>query len=94
MMMWAIILITVFFNTALVKLLSLVDVASGTANIAGFLVVIVPILYYGPRASAHDVFAQYISLGGYSNGTAWFVGLIAPVFTFLGVCLVKVWTST
>lgn len=85
LMMWAIILVAIFFNTALVKLLSLVDVASGTANIAGFFVVIVPILYFGPRASAHDVFAQYLSLGSYSDGTAWFVGLITPVFTFLGV---------
>lgn len=85
LMMWAILICAAIFNTLLVRLLSLVDVATGLANVAGFFVVIIPILYFGSHASAEEVFARYLSLAGYSDGTAWLVGLITPVFTFLGV---------
>lgn len=46
--------------------------------------VLVPLVHLGDKVSAHDVFAQYLSLGNYSPGLAWFVGLISSVFGFMG----------
>ena len=79
-----IILVALLFNTVLVRLLRIAEISILAIHCLGFIIILVPILHFAPKASAHDVFARYLSLGGYSNGTAWFVGLVSPVFSFIG----------
>jgi len=84
LILWGVIIIAVGFNTTLARLLPWVEGSILITHCLGFIVVIVPIIYFGPHASAHDVFARYLTIGGYSPGLSWFIGLISTVFAFLG----------
>ena len=66
------------------RLLPFIEASILITHSLGFIVVLVPLIYLGPHGSAHDVFAQYLTLGNYSPGLSWFVGLITTVFAFLG----------
>lgn len=84
LLLWAVILVGILFNTLLARLLPWVEGSILIIHIVGFFIVMIPLVYLGPHNSAHDVFAQYLTLGGYSPGLSWFVGLITTVFGFLG----------
>jgi choline transport protein len=73
LMFWLVRICAVLFNTALVNLMPWVEGSILITHILGFIVVLVPIVYFGPRAPAKDVFEQFMSLGGYANGAAFFV---------------------
>ena len=73
LILWAVIGASVLFNTTLARLLPWVEGSILICHILGFVVVLVPIIYFGPHASAKDVFDQFVSSGGYSDGTAWLV---------------------
>ena len=85
LLLWSMIIIGVTFNTVLARLLPWVEGTILITHCVGFIVVLVPIVYLGPHASAKDVFAQYLTLGNYSPGASFFVGLITTVFGFLGM---------
>lgn len=85
------IVVGVTFNTVLVRLLPWVEGSILIIHCVGFIIVLVPIVYLGPHGSAHDVFVQYLTLGNYSPGTSWFVGLITTVFAFLGEFITHHW---
>ena len=87
LLLWAVIVISVAFNTVLARLLPWVEGTILITHCVGFIVVLVPLIYLGPRGSAWDVFGQYLTLGNYSPGLSWFVGLITTVFGFLGAFL-------
>ena len=84
LLLWCSIIFAIAFNTILARFLRAVEVTILVVHILGFVVVLVPLIYYGPHASAHDVFVEYLAIGGYSPGLSWFVGLISTVFAFLG----------
>ena len=85
LLLWAIIVIAVTFNTLLARLLPFVEGSILVTHVLGFFVVLIPIVYLGPHETARDVFVQYLTLGNYSPGLSWFVGLITTVFGFLGM---------
>jgi choline transport protein len=85
LLLYAVIVIGVAFNTVLARLLPWVEGTILITHCIGFIVVLVPLVYLGPHASASDVFAQYLTLGNYSPGLSFFVGLITTVFGFLGM---------
>lgn len=84
LLLWAVIVIAVGFNTLLARLLPWVEGVILITHCVGFIVILVPLVYLGPHASASDVFVQYLTLGNYSPGLSWFVGLITTVFAFIG----------
>jgi choline transport protein len=84
LILWGIIIIAIGCNTVLARWLSWIEGGILAIHCLGFIIVLVPLLYYGPRVSAHDVFAQYLTLGGYSPGTSFFLGLITSAFAFMG----------
>ncbi|KAK5085104.1 hypothetical protein LTR24_007240 [Lithohypha guttulata] len=84
LILWVVILASVLFNTTLAKHLRWIEGSILICHCLGFIVVLVPIVYFGPHVPAKDVWAQFVSSGGYSNGSAFFVGLVATVFPFLG----------
>lgn len=73
LILWAVIIAAVLFNTTLARFLPLVEGSILICHILGFIVVLVPIVYFGPHVPAGDVWNQFLSLGGYSDGTAFFV---------------------
>jgi choline transport protein len=85
LLLWAVIIIGVAFNTVLARLLPWVEGTILITHCIGFIVVLVPVVYLGPHESAADVFAKYLTLGNYSPGLSFFVGLITTVFGFLGM---------
>jgi choline transport protein len=91
LLLYAVIVIGVAFNTVFARLLPWVEGTILITHCVGFIVVLVPLVYLGPHATAGDVFAKYLTLGNYSPGLSFFVGLITTVFGFLG--MLKEWSS-
>jgi choline transport protein len=73
LILWAVIVASVLFNTTLARLLPWVEGSILICHCLGFIVVLVPIVYFGPHVPAKDVWNQFVSSGGYSDGTAFFV---------------------
>ena len=86
LLMYAVVLVCIIANTILVKLLPLLERVFLVLHICGFFAVLIPLVYLAPvKASAHEVFTDVLSLAGYNDrGLAIFVGLITPLFAFLG----------
>ena len=84
LLLWAVIIVGVVFNTVLVRLLPWVEGSILFIHLAGFVVVLVPLVHLGSHQSAHDVFVKYLTLGDYSPGLSFFVGLITTIFSFIG----------
>ena len=80
------VLIGLFFNTLLAKYLPLIESIILLIHVLGVFVIMIPLVVLSPtKSSAHDVFALFLDSGGYNNmGVAFFVGIIATVFSFLG----------
>jgi choline transport protein len=85
LLLYAVIVIGVVFNTVLARLLPWVEGTILITHCVGFIVVLVPMVYLGPHATARDVFVKYLTLGNYNPGLSFFVGLITTVFGFLGM---------
>lgn len=79
------ILTAFFFNTLLVRLLPLAEGTILVIHVAAWFAILISITAVGPHHTNAEVWDQFLSLGGYSsNGTSFFVGLIGPVFAFMG----------
>lgn len=91
LILWGVVVISVTFNTILARSLPWVEGSILAIHCVGFVVVLVPLVYLGPHGSAQDVFVQYLTLGNYSAGLSWFVGLITTVFAFLGAAVLERW---
>jgi choline transport protein len=75
----------VFINTFLARWLPKVEGVFLAFHIIGFFAILIPLVYLGPHGSAKSVFATFINGGDWSSGgLSFFVGIIAPVYTFTG----------
>lgn len=84
LLLWAVTLFATFFNTYLATHLPKVEGAVLILHIVGFFGILITLTYLAPHGTPQDVFATYLTLGGYSPGLSFFVGLITTVFAFLG----------
>ena len=85
---YAVIAVVVFINTYLARWLPKIEGMILILHIAGFFVILIPLVYLAPHGSASDVFATFLNTGGWqTNGLSFFVGLITSVFSFLGTFL-------
>jgi choline transport protein len=86
LMIFALMLVALLFNTFLAKQLPLIENFILWAHILGFVIVLVTVIVLAPqKSSSKDVWAQFLNQGGYeSKGLSFFVGLITPVFAFSG----------
>jgi amino acid transporter len=76
MLVIAVIVFSVAFNTFLAKKLPMVETIILVVYIIGFFAIIIPLWALAPRANAYDVFTQFANAGGWSStGTAFMVGL-------------------
>lgn len=89
LLLYAVLVVALAFNTFLGKYLPLIESSILVLHIVGIFVIMIPIIYLSPtKSSAHDVFVLFLDNGGYNNkGLAFFVGIIATIFSFAGKCL-------
>lgn len=80
------ILFAFFFNSALARLLPFAQGTVLVIHIVGWFVVLISIIAAssGHHHTNDEVWGLWLNLGGYSSGTSFFVGLIGPVFAFMG----------
>jgi choline transport protein len=86
LIIFAIIIAEVLFNTFLSKHLARVETIILFLHITLFVVVLVVVTVMSPTKSTNaDVWTLFLNQGGYeSKGLSFFVGLITPVFAFTG----------
>lgn len=85
---WAVVLVCVFFNTVVGSLLPKVEGSFMMLHVLGFFAILIPLVYYAPKATASEVFG---STTGYQNagmwptyGTSFMVGTLGAAFSFVG----------
>ena len=84
LLLYAVTLLSLFFNTYLGAHLPKVEGAVLILHVTGFFGILITLVYLAPHGSVHDVFVLYLNDGGYSKGVSFFVGLITTVFAFIG----------
>lgn len=85
LILYAVVLFAFFFNTVLARLLPLADWTILAIHILGWFAILISMVVVGPHHSNEEVWATFSNLGGYeSSGVSFFVGLIGPVFAFMG----------
>ena len=86
LILYAILLIALFVNTYLARLLPEIESYVLILHIVGFFCVIIPLTYLAPHHSAKEVFATFTNAGGWEDkGLSFFVGVSTSMFAFLGV---------
>ena len=79
------ILVSLLFNTILVRYLPKIEGLVLIIHIAGFFGVLIPLVYLAPHGKASDVFGTFSNGGGWdTQGLAFFVGIVTGVYAFLG----------
>lgn len=75
----------IIFNTYLAKRLPLVEGIILVLHICGFFAILIPLWVMAPRSTASEVFGTFNNGGGWSSiGLSILVGMLSPVFTFIG----------
>ncbi|OTB01478.1 hypothetical protein M426DRAFT_64013 [Hypoxylon sp. CI-4A] len=85
LLLWASIAFAVFFNTVIGSILPKVEGVVLIIHVLGFFAILVPLVYLSPHNSAQQVFTVFLNEGGWqTQGLSFMIGMIAPVFNFLG----------
>jgi hypothetical protein len=85
LILYAVLIITLFVNTLLVKFLPSLEGLILILHVVGFFAILIPIVHLGPISSASFVFTNFTNLSGYSsNGASWFIGQSASAILFIG----------
>jgi amino acid transporter len=90
LIMYAIILISLFTNTVIVRALPVVEGTVLILHIVGFFAILIPFVHRAPMRSAHEVWVEFQNMsGGYPDGVSWLVALVVsvqPLVGFDGAC--------
>ncbi|KAL8918448.1 MAG: hypothetical protein Q9208_007354 [Pyrenodesmia sp. 3 TL-2023] len=90
LLFYAIIGLSLFINTYLVRLLPKIEAMVLVIHVVGFVCIIVPLVYLAPHRSPKDVFTTFSNGGGWStNGLSFFVGVPTSMFASVGRSLVS-----
>lgn len=85
---WAVVLVCVFFNTVVGSLLPKIEGTFMILHILGSFAILIPLVYYAPKATAAEVFGattSYQNAGIWPNyGTSFLVGTLRAAFSFVG----------
>jgi len=85
LIMLAFLVVTIVFNTWGSRVLPMVEVISLFGHLAGFLIVMIPLLVLCQKNSAHAVFLEVVNNGGWSNtGTACLISQVTVMYCNLG----------
>ena len=91
----AITLFSIIFNTFLAKRLPFVEVLILILHVCGLFAIIIPLWVLGPRRSAKEVFTEFNNGGDWNSaGTATLVGFSTTITALIGYdCAVHMCTS-
>ena len=82
---WAVMAFTVFINVLTSTVLPKVEGFILVLHIFGYFAILLPLLVLGEHQDPHQVFDLWLNLGNFpTQGLSFAVGLLGPVFTFLG----------
>ena len=82
---WAVMAFTVFINVLASTVLPKLEVFVLFLHIVGYFAILLPLLVLGEHQDPHQVFGLWLNMGHLpTQGTSFAVGLLGPVFTFLG----------
>jgi choline transport protein len=85
LIMLAFLVVTIFFNTWGAKILPMLETISLFGHLAGFFVVMIPLVVLCQKNSAHAVFLEVVNNGGWSHtGTACLVSQVTVLYCNLG----------
>jgi choline transport protein len=85
LLVMAIVAFCILFNSFLAKKLPFVESTVLIIHVLGFFGILIPLWILAPRSSASSVFTGLTNFGGWpTNGLAFMVGLLTPVYTLLG----------
>ncbi|KAK3682021.1 hypothetical protein LTR37_020647 [Vermiconidia calcicola] len=85
LILYAVVVFAFFFNSALARLLPFAEGTILAIHVLGWFAIIISIIVVGPHHSNEEVWGLFLNLGGYEqSGVSFFVGLIGPVFAFMG----------
>jgi choline transport protein len=85
LLVMAIVAFCIIFNSFLAKKLPFVESMVLIIHVLGFFGILIPLWVLAPRSSASSVFTGITNFGGWpTNGLAFMVGLLTPVYTLLG----------
>ena len=85
LLFWAVMAFAVLINAVVSPLLSKFEGLIFVLHLLGFFAIMLPLVVLGERQDASQVFATFFNLGGLpTQGLSFMVGLIGPVFMFLG----------
>ncbi|OKL57711.1 hypothetical protein UA08_06903 [Talaromyces atroroseus] len=85
LLLWAAIFFAVFINTVVSSALPKVEGLMLILHILGFFGILIPLVYLAPHTDATTVFTTFLNEGGWATtGLSFMVGLVGPVFNFLG----------
>ena len=85
LLFWAAILFAVFINTVVSSALPKVEGLMLIFHVVGFFGILIPLVYMAPHTDAATVFTTFLNGGGWqTQGLSFMIGLIGPVFNFLG----------
>lgn len=78
--------IAIFFNTFLIKKLSMIEGMILMLHIFGFFAILIPLWVTSPRKQASEVFFDFQDNGDWGSiFGACFLGVLSPVFSFIGM---------
>ena len=85
LLMYGTLALSVLITTRMGTVLPTIEIILLVIYILGFVGILVPLVYLGPHANAHNIFTTFINNGGWSSqGLSFFVGISGNAFAFLG----------
>ena len=85
LLFYAIVLVSLFINTWLARLLPKIEALVLIVHVIGFFCILIPLVYLAPHGSVQSVFATFSNEGGWSStGLAFFIGLSTSMYSFIG----------
>jgi choline transport protein len=85
LIMYAVLLLTIFVNTILVRLLPGLEGLILILHVVGFFAILIPIVHLAPISTNAFVWTEFVNRSGYgSDGLSWFVGQSASAILFIG----------
>ena len=85
LLMWAVLLMVLLFNTVLGSTLPAIEVLILVIHVLGFFAILIPLLYLSPKGNASDVFTKFLNNGGWNTKSlSFFVGLSGNAAALVG----------
>jgi hypothetical protein len=87
LLLYAVLLMTLFVNTVMIKYLPALEGLILILHILLFFAILIPVVHLAPISSPSFVFTSFINASGYrSDGLSWLVSLTASSILFIGAC--------